>query len=343
MRLGLLAGPIGATAKVDMDLVLEAESLGFDSVWNSEAWGSDAITSISWMAAKTTKLKIGSSIVQMLARTPAMTAMSAMTLDALSGGRLILGLGLSGPQVIEGWHGKPFPKKPLTYTREYITILRAIFAREEKLQFDGEYFQIPYKGDDALGLGKPLKCILRGRPDIPIYTGSITPRSIAQCGEICDGLSLIFTNPDKFDVVQKSLDRGFARSPGKQTSQFDIAATVMVSVGDDLDALRKPMKAQLSLYIGGMGAKDKNFYKDYISSLGFVTECEKIQDAYLAGRPKEALSLVPDQLVDAFYLVGPKERITERFATWKDSPVTSMLLNTHQPEAIRLMAELADS
>ena len=175
--------------------------LAIVSVWTAEAWGSDAVSAATWILSQTDKIHVGTAIMQMHARTPAMTAMSAMTLDALSGGRLILGLGLSGPQVIEGWHGKPFPKKPLTYTREYITILRAIFAREEKLQFDGEYFQIPYKGDDALGLGKPLKCILRGRPDIPIYTGSITPRSIAQCGEICDGLSLIFTNPDKFDVV----------------------------------------------------------------------------------------------------------------------------------------------
>ena len=342
MRLGLLGGPVGATAKVDMDLILEAESLGFDSVWNSEAWGSDAITSISWMAAKTTKIKIGSSIIQMLARTPAMTAMSAMTLDALSGGRLILGLGLSGPQVIEGWHGRPFPKKPLTFTREYISILRAIFERKEKLRFKGEYFRIPYDGEHALGLGKSLKCILRGRADIPIFTGSITPRSIALCGEICDGLSLIFTNPDRFDVVQASLDRGFARSDGKRCADnFDIAATVMVSVGDDLDALRKPMKAQLSLYIGGMGAKDKNFYKDYISSLGFTEACEKIQDAYLAGRTQEALHLVPDELVDAFYLVGPAERIRERYAAWKASPVSTMILNTNQPEAIRLMAELA--
>jgi F420-dependent oxidoreductase-like protein len=346
MKLGLTAGYSGASMSVNLDLVLEAERLGFDSVWTAEAYGSDAVVPLAWIGAQTTKIKLGTAILQMPARTPALCAMTAMTLDALSKGRLILGLGPSGPQVIEGWHGVAYGK-PLTRTREYVTIIRKILAREAPVEFKGEHYQIPYNGPDATGLGKPLKSILHGRADMPIYTASIGPAGIACSAEVADGLIPVWMNPERFDLLQPSLEKGFAKAnamPGAKTkslANFEIAPFVTVVVSDNLEQARMPVKGMLALYIGGMGARGKNFYNDYAKRLGYEEQAVKIQDLYLAGKKAEAMALVPDKLVDEISLVGPAARIRERFAAWKASKVTSMLLGTGQPEALRLMAELA--
>ncbi|MSP59569.1 MAG: LLM class F420-dependent oxidoreductase [Myxococcales bacterium] len=341
MRLGLMMGYSGAEVSIPLDLILEAEKLGYHSVWTAEAWGSDAVSPLAFVAAKTSRIKLGTGIMQLPGRSPACTAMTAMTLDALSGGRFLLGLGTSGPQVVEGWHGVPFDK-PLTWLREYIAIVRLILAREKPLEFAGERYQIPYRGAGATGLGKPLKSILHARTGIPIYTGSMAPKSQALAAEIADGLLLVCMHPERFEVIEANLREGFARAGGgKGLANFDIAPTVAVVVGKDLDACRGPLKFNLALYIGGMGARDKNFYNQYIRKVGFEEAAVKIQDLYLAGRKGEAIAAVPDALVDAVYLCGPPERIRERFAVWKQSQVGTMIVATAQIEAVRLMAELA--
>ncbi|HEX2569632.1 MAG TPA: LLM class F420-dependent oxidoreductase [Polyangia bacterium] len=343
MRLGLITGYSGSHMALDLDLILEAERLGFDSVWTAEAYGSDAITPLAWIGARTSRIRLATGIMQLPARSPAMTAMTAMTLDALSGGRFILGLGTSGPQVVEGWHGVPFDK-PLTWMREYVSIVRTIWAREKPLEFDGTRYQIPYRGPGSTGLGKPLKSILHGRKDIPIYIGAMAPKSQAQSAEIADGIILTFLHPERFDLLRPHLEEGFAKAGGgKSLAQFDVAPMVGVVVGNDLDACRGPIKMNLALYIGGMGARDKNFYNDYARRVGFEEAAIKIQDLYLAGRRAEAIAAVPDALVDAMSLVGPPERIRERFQAWKSCGIGTMLVGTAQKEAVRLLAELAQS
>ena len=270
-----------------------------------------------------------------------MTAMTAMTLDQLSGGRFILGLGTSGPQVVEGWHGVPF-HKPLGWEREYVTIAREIIAREKPLEFEGERYQIPYRGPDSSGLGKPLKSIIHGRKDMPIYVGAMAPKSQAQSAELCDGVLLVFMHPERFGPIEENLNEGFAKTNGKRSiANFDVAPTVVVIVGDDLEACRMPVKNMLALYIGGMGARGKNFYNTYARSIGYEEAAEKIQNLYLDGKKKEAIAAVPDDLVDAVSLVGSEARIRDRFQIWKASKVGTMVLGAAQPEAIRLMAELA--
>jgi F420-dependent oxidoreductase-like protein len=340
MRLGLITGYSGSHINVDIELIREAESLGFDSVWTAEAYGSDAVSPLAWIGAQTSKIKLGTAIMQLPGRSPANTAMTAMTMDQLSGGRFILGLGTSGPQVVEGWHGVPFGK-PLSWLREYIEIVRKIFAREAPLEHDGERYQIPYRGEGATGLGKPLKSIIHGRKDIPIYTGSMAPKSQAMAAEMVDGLLLTCMSPERFDVIEKNLDVGFAKTGGKKSlDNFDIAPAVAVIVGDDLEACRMPLKMSLALYIGGMGAKSKNFYNEYVQRIGFEEAAHKIQDLYLAGKKNEAIMAVPDELVDTFNLVGPPDRIKERFQVWKASKVGTMMVGTAQREALRLVAEL---
>jgi F420-dependent oxidoreductase-like protein len=339
MRLGLTAGYSGAQMGVNIALIEEAERLGFHSVWTAEAYGSDAVSPLAWIAARTTKIRLGTAIMQMPARTPAMTAMTAMTLDALSGGRFILGLGPSGPQVVEGWHGVPYGK-PLTRTREYIAIVRKILAREAPLEHKGEHYQIPYTGPDATGLGKPLKSILHGRKDLEIYTASIGPAGIACSAEVANGLIPVWMNPERFDLFAPHLEKGFAKAgAGKSLATFDVAPFVTCILGDDLAKCRMPVKGMLALYIGGMGARGKNFYNDLAKRLGYEAEAVKIQDLYLDGKKPEAMAAVPDRLVDETALVGPKERILERLAAWKASPVKTMLLGTGQPEALRILAE----
>jgi F420-dependent oxidoreductase-like protein len=328
MRLGLLIGYSGASLRLDVDLVRHAEELGFDSVWTAEAYGSDAVTPLAWLGALTTKIHLGSAIMQMPARTPAMTAMTAMSLDALSGGRFILGLGPSGPQVVEGWHGVPYGK-PLTRTREYVSIVRRILA-----------YQIPYRGEGATGLGKPLKSILHGRKDLPIFTASISPNGLACSAEVADGLMPVWMDPERFDDFEPHLEKGFARAGGgKSLRDFRIAPFVTCVMGDDLEKCRMPVKGMLALYIGGMGARSKNFYHDYAARLGWEDAAGRIQDLYLDGRKLEAAAAVPDELVDRIALVGPKERILERLEVWKRSRVTDMLIGGGQPEALEVLAE----
>jgi F420-dependent oxidoreductase-like protein len=341
MKLGMMVGYSGAQVSIDINLIKEAERLGYDSVWTAEAWGSDAVTPLAWIAAQTSKIKLGTGIMQLPGRSPANTAMTAMTLDALSGGRFILGLGTSGPQVVEGWHGVPFDK-PLSWMREYVAIVKQILAREKPLEFAGQRYQIPYRGPGATGLGKPLKSILHGRKDIPIYVGSMAPKSQAQSAEMADGILLTCMHPERFDVIEPNLNEGFAKS-GRNLSNFDVAPTVAVVIGDDLDACRGPLKFSLALYMGGMGAREKNFYNEYVRKIGFEAEARKVQDLYLDGKRGEAVAAVPDALVDAMHLVGPKERIRDRFQVWKQSKVGTLIIGTQQPEAVRFMAELAFS
>ena len=343
MRLGLIMGYSGAEVALDVGLAQQAEALGYHSVWTAEAYGSDALTPLAWIGAQTSKIRLGTAVMQLPARSPACTAMTAMTLDALSGGRFILGLGTSGPQVVEGWHGVPFGK-PLTWLREYLAIVKQIFLRQDKLSFEGERYQIPYHGPGSSGLGKPLKSIVHGRQDIPIYSGSMAPKSQELCAEMCDGLLLTCMHPERTDVIMDNLARGFARTSGAATktlANFDIAPAVAVVVGSDLDACRLPLKASLALYLGGMGARNKNFYYEYVCRVGFEQAAAKVQALYLDGKKNEAIAAVPDSLVDALNLVGTPERIRDRFEVWKQSGVGTMLVGTRDPIALRLMAELA--
>ena len=340
MRLGLLVGYSGAQLKLPIEMIQEAERLGFESVWTAEAYGSDAVSTIAWIGALTSRIKLGTAIMQMPARTPAMTAMTAMTIDQLSGGRFILGLGPSGPQVVEGWHGVSYGK-PLVRTREYITILRKIFAREAALEFAGREYQIPYRGPDASGLGKPLKSIIHGRPDLPIYCASVNPGAVALSAEIADGLMPMWFVPERFDLFAPHLEEGFRRGGGTRSlARFELAPFVTCVLGDDLEACRAAIKAHLALYIGGMGARDRNFYKAYTARLGYEAEVQTIQDLFLAGKRDAAQAAVPDRLVDQIALVGPRARIAARLEVWKASPVTAMLISARQPEALRMLAEL---
>ena len=341
MRLGLNLGYSGSAMGMDLTLVQEADRLGFHSVWSAEAYGSDAVTPLTWVAARTERIRVGTAIMQIAGRTPVLTATTALTLDQLSGGRFLLGLGVSGPQVVEGWHGVPFGK-PLARTREYVEIVRSVWRRERPVEFKGEYYEIPYRGADATGLGKPLKSILHGRPDIPIYLAAIGPKNVALAAEIADGLLPIFFSAQRMKVFREYLDAGFrAAGGGKSLAGFDVAPTVAIVPGDDVDRCRAEMKPRLALYVGGMGARGKNFYNDLVSRYGYEGEARRIQDLFLAGKKEEAAAAVPDALVDEIALCGPKERIRERLEAWKTSGITTLICGAKSPEALRLMAELA--
>lgn len=341
MQLGLMVGYSGSTITLPMEMIKEADRLGYFAVWTAEAYGSDAVTPLAWIGALTERIKLGTAIMQMPARTPANTAMTAMTLDQLSGGRMLLGLGLSGPQVVEGWHGVPYGK-PLGRTREYVSIVRAIFAREAPLVHEGEHYQIPYKGADATGLGKPLKSILHGRRDLPIYLAAIGPKNVELAAEIADGwLPIIFSPAHYAETYQAQVEAGFAKAgSGKSLASFDIAPSVPVVLGDDVDACRASIKPFLALYIGGMGARGKNFYHELACRYGFQAAADRVQDLYLAGQKDAAAQAIPDDLVDAVALCGPKSRIAEKLELWKASPITTLNMTTFDPAAVRVMAEL---
>jgi F420-dependent oxidoreductase-like protein len=335
VKLGVNLGyaPPGTNPAELVPLVQTAEALGYDSVWAAEAWGTDAVTVLSWLGAVTTRIKLGSAIMQIPGRTPANTAMTAATLDLMSGGRFILGLGTSGPQVVEGWHGEPWGK-PLGKTREYIELVRTALRRDV-LEHHGEHYRVPYDGPGATGLGKPLKLMLRPlRADIPIYLAAIGPKNVALAAEIADGWLPIFVAPERFDAA-------FGPSLTGMRDGFEIAATVSVLVGDDVQALRDALKPHLALYVGGMGAKGRNFYNSLVRRYGFEAEAERIQDLYLGGHHRDAIAAVPDELVDAVALVGPKERIRDRLDAWRETPVTTLVVGTPQLEALELMAEIA--
>ena len=317
LKLGIQVGYWQREPRDHTETVLAAERLGYDSVFTAEAYGSDAFTHLTWYAARTSRIRLGTAVVQISARTPAATAMHALTLDALSGGRLILGLGVSGPQVVEGWYGVPFPK-PLERTREYVGILRKIWRREEPVTNDGPHYPLPYPG--GTGLGKPLKPIVHPvRSQIPVYLGAEGPRNVALAAEIAQGWLPMFVDPTKIEQV-------FGESLAGRPADFEIAATVNTLVTDDLEAGLAAAKIPVAFYIGGMGARSRNFHLDLIGRLGYAEEAARVQELFLAGRRDEAVRAVPDELADAISLVGPLGRIKERLQLWRDSPVTTLLI-----------------
>ncbi len=332
MRLGFAMGyaPPGTSPLEPIALAQEAERLGYDSAWAAEAWGTDCVTVLSWLGATTSTIKLGSAIMQIPGRSPANTAMTAATLDLLSGGRFLLGLGTSGPQVVEGWHGQAWGK-PLAKTREYVEIVRAVLRREQ-LEHHGEHYDIPLR--DGTGLGKPLKLMARPlRAEIPIYLAAISPKAVEQACEIADGWLPIFWSPEKAPAV-------FASALATTKPGFDVAPNAPAILIDDVEAGREFLKPYYALYVGGMGARGKNFYNDLMCRYGYEGEATRIQELYLGGSKRDAAAAVPDAFVDEVALVGPKERLAERLEAWRESGATSLLVSSQQPEALRALAEL---
>ncbi|HZP29793.1 MAG TPA: LLM class F420-dependent oxidoreductase [Acidimicrobiia bacterium] len=340
MKLGLQMGYWGAGPPAGaLDQVLEAERLGFDSVWTAESWGSDALTPLAWWGSHTTRIRLGTDLAQLSARPPTAAAMAALTMDHLSGGRFVLGLGVSGPQVVEGWYGQPFPK-PLARTREYVGIVRQVLAREAPVTSAGPHYPLPYPG--GLGLGKPLKSITHPlRADLPVFLGAEGPKNVALAAEIADGWFPIFYSPTHDDLFRAPLEEGWAR-PGARRSRddFEILPTVMVIVTDDVEAAADLLKPMIALYVGGMGAREMNFHFDVFCRLGYEAEAHEIQDLYLAGRKDDAIATVPRRMVEEICLVGPKEKIRDDLDAWKASLVTTMLIGAGNVETMRVMAEL---
>ncbi|MBI5878487.1 MAG: LLM class F420-dependent oxidoreductase [Chloroflexi bacterium] len=338
MRLGLNSGGWSTNNADLIARAQEAERLGYHSLWTAEVYGTDAVTTAAWLLANTSRINVGTGIMQMTARVPTVTAMSAMTLDMLSGGRFLIGIGASGPQVVEGWHGVAYGQ-PLKRTREYIEIMRAVLAREKPLEHHGDHYDVPLRG--GTGLGKPLMLINRPvRAQIPIYIAAIGPQNVAMTAEIADGWLPIFFSPFRMSVWNESLAKGFAKG-GKDAAGFDISPSVSVVVGDDLDKCRAQIKPGLAFYIGGMGARDKNFYNDLARRYGYEDAARRIQDLFLSRKRDEATAAVPDELVDEVALIGPRERIKERLQAWKESGVTTLRISAASIDTVRMMAELA--
>ncbi|MFJ1759759.1 LLM class F420-dependent oxidoreductase [Amycolatopsis sp. NPDC088138] len=326
MKLGFHVGYWGSGPTPGaLEAVLKAEELGFDSVWTAEAYGSDAFTPLAWWGSSTSRIRLGTNIVQMAARTPTATAMSALTLDHLSGGRFVLGLGASGPQVVEGWYGQPYPK-PLARTREYVDIVRQVLAREAPVTLDGQHFQLPLKG--GAGLGKPLKPTVHPlRADVPIHLAAEGPKNVALAAEICDGWLPLFFSPKSNDFYKAALEEGFARPGARHTLEtFEVPASVPVIVHDDVEEAASWIKPSLALYIGGMGAKSVNFHHDVFARLGYEDVADKVQELYLAGRKEEAVAAIPTSLVEDTSLIGPAAKIREELKAWEDTVVTQLLL-----------------
>jgi F420-dependent oxidoreductase-like protein len=335
LKLGLQLGYWTAQPPAGRDLIelaQQVEALGFDSIWTGESWSSDAFSPLAAVAAATSHVRLCTGIAQMSARTPTAMAMHAMTLDGLSEGRACLGIGVSGPQVVEGWYGRPFGK-PLARTREYVRIVRDALAREAPVVNDGEHYPLPFRGDGALGLGKPLKMITHPRrADIPIFLGAEGPRNVALATEIADGWVPLYYSPYRPEVYAEQLASAGAG--------FEIAVNVSVSVADDVAAALWPVKAALGFYIGGMGAKSKNFHTELMARMGYETEAFHIQDLFFDGKRDEAIAAVPDAFADEISLVGSKERIADRLDAWRETPVTTILLGSPDDATLRVMAEL---
>ena len=334
---------LSGEAGVDMGLVWEAENLGFDTVWAGEAYGTDAVTPAAWVLARTSRIKAGTGIMQMPARTPACAAMTAMTLQALSGNRFVCGVGPSGPQVVEGWHGVPFGQ-PLTRTREYISIIRQIVAREAPLEHHGTHYDIPYTGPGGSGQARPLRSIVRGDPSLKIYTAPNSPAGLRVSGEVADGALPYFMSPEKAHLMLDPIREGRAKS-GKPAdlTDFDLAPYIRVSMGDDLAKCRDALRPGLALYIGGMGSRKQNFYNDLAKRLGYEASAAVIQEHYLAGRRNDAIAAVPDALIDEISLVGGKDRIVDRLNAWQDlarrHEIGSLVLSGADTDAMRVVAE----
>jgi F420-dependent oxidoreductase-like protein len=340
MELDLNIGYWGTAVANNPAFLREVEAMGYRCVWTAEAYGSDAATVLGAISAHTTTLGIATGILQIPARTPAMTAMTAATLDDLSGGRFRLGLGVSGPQVVEGWHGVAFGK-PLRRTREYVEVVRAALAREQPLRYDGDEIQIPYRGPDATGLGKPLKMIGSPHPDIPIYLAAIGPGNVALAAEIADGWLPAFYSPERAPAVfEDALGRGFDKAGGAdKRTRFDVVATVQAVVSDDLPAARDSVRPALALYLGGMGARGANFYNELARRYGFESAADVVQDRYLSGDKEAAIAAVPDELVDEVALVGPAGRIRDRVAAWKESGVDTLAVASLDLATLRSIVE----
>jgi F420-dependent oxidoreductase-like protein len=302
----------------------EAERLGFDSCWTAEAYGSDCLTPLAWWGSHTERIKLGTALVQMSARTPAATAMAAMSVDHLSGGRFILGIGVSGPQVVEGWYGQPFAK-PLARTREYVGVLRDIWARNGPVTNDGEHYPLPLRGSE---LGKPLKSSIHPlREDIPIYLGAEGPKNIALAAELCDGWLALFFSPQHEGFYRDALNNGFARDGARRSADdFEVAATVPFIPTDDIDAAVDMLRPMYALYFGGMGAKSKNFHADVAIRMGYEGEVAQIKDLYLSGKKDEAAAAVPRELIEQLALIGPPDKIKHDLEPWRDSLVTTLLV-----------------
>jgi len=332
MKLGLITGYSGARMSIPIDAIKHAENLGFESVWTAEAYGSDALSPLAWWGASTERIQLGTAIMQLSAREPAAAAMAAITMDHLSNGRFILGLGASGPQVVEGWYGRPF-SKPLSRTREYIGIIRQVMRREGPVTSDGPHYPLPYTGEGAWGLGKSLRSITHPlRADLPVYLGAEGPKNVALAAEICDGWLPLYYSPYRPEVYADSLA---GAKPG-----FEIAQTITLQVTDDLEAGLIPLKANLGFYIGGMGAKKRNFHKELMGRMGFAAEAEKIQELFFEGKREEAIHAVPSEFADEISLVGPEARIRERLEAWRETPVTTLLVPGTNVETLRKAAEL---
>jgi F420-dependent oxidoreductase-like protein len=342
MKLALTLGYWGAQPPAEaVPLIQAAERLGYDAVFTAESWGSDAFTPLAWWGAQTTRIKLGTSIVQISARPPTTTAMSALTLDHLSGGRLILGLGVSGPQVVEGWYGQPFGR-PLARTRDYVGIIRSVLARQGPVTSDGPHYPLPYHGPGALGLGKPLKPITHPlRADVPIWLGAEGPKNVALAAEIADGWLPIYYSPRVAGMYRSWLAEGFARRPDGAPSPdgFEIATNCQVVVTDDVEAAVAAMKPTLAFYIGGMGAKDMNFHKEVFARMGYEAEVDKIQDLFLEGRRDEAVAAVPDQLARDISLIGPPAKIRDDLAAWEEAGVTTLVVMSRSEAELAQVAD----
>jgi F420-dependent oxidoreductase-like protein len=343
VKLGFVAGYGAARLELPEAEIAEAERLGYDSVWTSEAYGTDAVSTAAWILARTTRIRVGTAIMQMPARTPTCAAMTAMTLNAMSGGRFILGLGPSGPKVVEGWYGVPYGK-PLARTREYVSIIRQVAAREAPLRHQGEHYRIPWDGPGASGLGEPIRSILHADRSLRIYTAAVTPKGIACAAEVGDGVFPIWLDPERPELIEPHVAAGLAkRATPLDRAGFDVAPFVMVSLDDDLERARAPVRAHMALYIGGMGPRGRNFYNDYTRRLGYEAEAARIQDLYLAGEKKAAAAAVPDRLIDQVALAGPAARIRERLGAWKAAgrrgTVGTLLAGGASVAALRLLAE----
>jgi F420-dependent oxidoreductase-like protein len=344
MKLGLVVGYSGAEMKLPVSLVQSAEALGFDSVWTAEAYGSDATSPLAYLAAVTKRIRLGTSIMQLAGRTPAMAAMQAATIDALAGGdRFVAGLGVSGPQIVEGWYGQPWGK-PYWRIRDYVSIMRKVFAREEGLTHEGREISLPYRGEGAMGIGKPLKSILHMNPKIPIWLGTGSESNVKLTAEIADGWFPLAFVPGMMDLYRPWLEDGFRRAGGgKSLANFEIQPSVSVIVTDEIEQALGRMKPGIALYVGGMGHRDKNFHNDMMVRRGFPDAAAKIQELYLAGRKREAIEAVPDEYCDEGALIGPPQRIRERYKQWESSGATGLTLQCRRMEGLELLAELTGS
>jgi F420-dependent oxidoreductase-like protein len=342
MKLGLTIGYSGAQLRLPVERILRAEELGYDSVWTAESYGSDAMSPLAYLAAVTKRIRLGTGVIQLAARTAANAAMCAGTIDALAGGnRVVVGLGVSGPQIVEGWYGEPWGK-PYYRLRDYVTIMRKVFRREAPVVHEGREIRLPYQGRGSSGLGKPLRSILHMNPDIPIFLGAENEATVKLCAELCDGWLPLGFVPGSMPHYRPWLEHGFARAGGgKSLDKFEIFAMLPVVIDKDVRAAFARMKPDIALYVGGMGARSKNFHNDLMVRQGFPEAAARIQELYLAGRKEEAAAAVPDELIDLRALVGSPQRIRERYRAWQDSGATGLLIRTNQDQAIQLMAGVA--